>query len=128
LEILRGGYLLFTALALRTNHRTLWIELSFMAAFSHNMPEIVRPKMRRLQCKDPRSVDNYIRKYKEIILKQDLLQRAKELEKLATYPLDTQTQVMYEELDDVRCKAVATAERTCRKLRAGQVAFSPTIK
>ncbi len=128
IETLRGGYLPFTALAPRTNHRTLWIELSFTTAFGHNMPDIIRPKMRHLQCSDPRSVDNYIRKYKKSILDQDLLQRVRQLESIATYPVSSNAQEIYEELDELRCRAVAAEERSCRKLKAGQVAFSPTIK
>ncbi len=33
----------------------------------------------------------------------------------------------YEELDSIRCDATAFAERHCRKLRTGQVAFSPEL-
>jgi len=33
----------------------------------------------------------------------------------------------YEELDALRCEATALAERKCRKLRTGQVAFSPEL-
>lgn len=128
LEITRGGYLPYAELVPRTNHRTLWIEFSFATTFGCNMPEIIRPKMRRLQCNDPRCVDNYIKTYKGIIRDQNLLQRARHLENMASYPLSATAQALYEELDVLRCRAAALAEKSCRELRAGQVAFSPTIK
>jgi len=34
----------------------------------------------------------------------------------------------YEELDRLHYEGVQSVERTCRKLRAGQVAFSPSLK
>jgi len=41
----------------------------------------------------------------------------------------SKSQVMeeYEELDLLRCQATAFAESKCRKLRTGQVAFSPEL-
>lgn len=34
----------------------------------------------------------------------------------------------FEELDRLRCEGVQQAEHHCRKLKAGQVAFSPPLK
>jgi hypothetical protein len=36
--------------------------------------------------------------------------------------------LQHEELDSLRCRCVAEAERKCRKLRVGQVAFSPELQ
>jgi len=47
---------------------------------------------------------------------------------MASYPLSATAQALYEELDVLRCRAAALAEKSWRELRAGQVAFSPTIK
>jgi hypothetical protein len=33
----------------------------------------------------------------------------------------------YEDLDESRCKGIRFAERKCRKLRKGQVAYSPQL-
>jgi hypothetical protein len=56
-----------------------------------------------------------------------ILDRVKKLEDQIRYPLPLYLQKEYEELDKFRIAAVATAERKCRKLRMGQVAFSPAI-
>jgi hypothetical protein len=34
----------------------------------------------------------------------------------------------YNWLDNLQCKGVTLAEKKCRKLRTGQVAFSPTLQ
>jgi hypothetical protein len=62
IRIEKCGHLPFYALVPRTNHRTLWIRLSFEEV---KMPPVIRPKMRQLQCKDPRDVDNFINKLKK---------------------------------------------------------------
>ena len=51
-----GGYFEFDEVFQNTDHRTLWIDISYEMAFGHNMAPIVKPKARRLNCKDPRSV------------------------------------------------------------------------
>ena len=58
----------------------------------------------------------------------DLLQKAKLLEQEGKYPLEPSLQEMYEMLDTLWYEAVEQVERKCRKLRMGQVAFSPNIQ
>lgn len=41
LEIQAGGYLAFDALIQNTDHRCLWVELTFRDTFGHNMPAVV---------------------------------------------------------------------------------------
>jgi hypothetical protein len=45
LQILQGGYLPFDGLINNTDHRCLWIDISYHQAFGHNMPPIVKPSM-----------------------------------------------------------------------------------
>ena len=92
------------------------------------MQAIIKPNARRLQCKDPRTVDNFIRRYEQFIIENKLLEQAELLESQSTCPLSSTLQKKYEEFDNLRCKGVALAERKCRKLRMGQVPFSPTVQ
>jgi hypothetical protein len=46
LEIQTGGYLAFDGIFQNTDHRCLWIDITFQEAFGHNMPAVMRPKMR----------------------------------------------------------------------------------
>jgi hypothetical protein len=61
LSIKVGVFCGFDLLFPGTSHRTVWIELHYTEAFDHNMQAIIKPNARRLQCKDPRIVDNFIR-------------------------------------------------------------------
>jgi hypothetical protein len=60
--------------------------------------------------------------------KHNLLHKAEDLEKRATYPLSFSLRKKCEELDALRVQAVSLAEKQCRKLRMGQVSFSPAIQ
>jgi hypothetical protein len=136
LHISAGGYLPYEALVPHTNHIALWIDIDYEHILGHNLLPIVRPAMRRLQCQDPRSVKNFIsgykefaiKGYKEFAIKNNLLARAKALEENACFPLTVEDQLAFEELDRLRCEGVERAEKKCRKLKAGQVAFSPSLK
>jgi len=57
-----------------------------------------------------------------------MLQRVIALEQEAIFPLSAYQASKYEALDSLRCKCVEEAEKKCRKLRAGQVAFSPQLQ
>jgi hypothetical protein len=59
LQISAGGYLAFDEVFEKTDHRTVWIELSYRQAFGHNMRPITKFQARRFQCNDPRSVANH---------------------------------------------------------------------
>jgi hypothetical protein len=89
---------------------------------------MIRPTMRKLKCTNPRSVKNFLNKYKKLLVEHNLLEKMQLLEASATYPLKEQDQELYEELDSLRCKIVQEAEKKCHKQKAGQVAFSPTLQ
>jgi hypothetical protein len=127
-SITAGGYLPFDEVFEKTNHRTLWVDITYVNVFGYNMFPIIKHQARRLQCKDPRSVANYNRRYEQYIKQHNLLQRARDLEANSTQPLSDEAIIEFEELDKIRCTAVKIAVRKCRKLRMGQVDFSPTIQ
>jgi hypothetical protein len=56
LEIQAGGYFEFDEVFQGTDHRTIWVDFSYNMAFGHNMAPIIKPQLRRLQCKDPRLI------------------------------------------------------------------------
>jgi hypothetical protein len=59
LVIERGGYFAYDEV-IPSDHRCLWVDLTFLMAFGHNMAPLAQRIPRRLHCKDPRLVDNYI--------------------------------------------------------------------
>ncbi len=103
IDIKMGGYFAYEEVFSGTDHRCLWIDLSFPTAFGHNMPPIIRPQMRRLHCGDPRLVDNFNRRLHQLYIKYNMLQRVTALEQEAKYPLTSYQASKYEELDSLRC-------------------------
>lgn len=49
-----------------TDHQCLWVDLTFTAAFGHNITAVARPNTRRLYNRDPRIVANYQNKYEAL--------------------------------------------------------------
>jgi hypothetical protein len=106
---------------INTDHHTLWIDISFITAFGHNMPAIVKPHTGRLHCKDPRVVRNFTSRLEKFFCEHKLLECAKILQAKITHPLSWEDQQEYEEMDALSCKGVSLAECKCRKLKMGQV-------
>jgi len=128
LNIIQGGYFRYDDLIPNTDHRCLWVDLSFSEAFGHNMPLLARPHTRRLHCRDPRFVKNYISRFKKLAKKAGLLDKVVALDCQAQYPYLTKLAYTYELLDAIRCKITTSAEKKCRKLKKGQVAFLPILQ
>jgi hypothetical protein len=128
LKITKGGYFPFDHLFLDTDHRGLWIDISFVSAFGHSKPLIAKPKARRLHCRDPRLVENFNKKLKALLMKHNLPERFKTLLKEISYPISPEHQALFNMLNSIRHSCVEQAEKSCRKLKMGQVAFSPTVQ
>jgi hypothetical protein len=73
-------------------------------------------------------VANFTRLYKKYLLKHNLPTKIKCLKQRTKYPITALDKFTYEEVDALRCKGAALSERKCRKLRMGQVAFSPQLQ
>jgi hypothetical protein len=92
------------------------------------MPPIYHPKARRLHNRNPRIIQNFVRRYKALATQHNPFQWVKDLVSRATYPLSFFLHKEYEELDQLCTKVVSVAEKQCRKLKKGQVAFSLAIQ
>jgi hypothetical protein len=112
---------------MKTDHRFLWVDVSFAQAFGHNMPTLHCLKSQRLHCKDPRLIDNYIHLFHQYASHHDLFKKVNILQNTLNSKSRSQVQQEYEELDIIRCQVASFAELKCRKLRKGQVAFSPEM-
>jgi hypothetical protein len=92
------------------------------------MPAIAKPKTRRLNCRNPNIVQNYINGYEKLASRNRLSEKTLSLLSRVSYPLSQTLQLEYERIDSIRCQITAAAEKKCRKLKAGQVSFSPEIQ
>jgi hypothetical protein len=123
-----SGYLDYDSIKPGAEHRCLWTDITFNQAFGHNIPPFVRPPMRRLHCKDPRIVENYVKKNKTLALQHELPKWIFHIFGAAKAPLSPALIQEYEAIDNLRCCITAEAERHCRILRMGQVEFSPELQ
>jgi hypothetical protein len=127
-EIQEGGYFEYDAAFINTDHRCLWIDISFISAFGHNMSHIIRPSAKRLHCRDPRLVKNYVERLERFVLQNNLLQQSNDLAAAICYPPQAHIKDDYKLLDSLHCKGIALAEKKCRKLCMGNVDYSPEIQ
>jgi hypothetical protein len=95
--------------------------------FGQDIPPARRKIARRLHCKDPRLIDNYIKLYHQFATPLQLFQRVSDLDAKTKQMTKSHVIEAYEEFDAIRYQATAFAESKCRKLRTGQVAFSPEL-
>jgi hypothetical protein len=97
-------------------------------AFGNITPNIVMPHARRLHCNDPRLIHNFNNRLRAFFDKHNLIKRYTTLLEETSYPASTSVKTMYEVLDTIRVAGVKEAEQHCRKLKMGQVAFSPKLQ
>jgi hypothetical protein len=93
----------------------------------HNMTPLQKRAPRRLHCRDLRLINNYIKLYHQYAGPLDLFRLVKDLERRAPNMPKSEIIQEYKSIDNLRCDAAALAERHCRKLRTGQVSFSPEL-
>jgi hypothetical protein len=127
ISISRGGYFQYDKVFLNTDHRCLWVDISYEQAFGHSMPTLFKPKARKLHCRDPRLVNNHVNLFHEFASRCDLFKKVEQLNNCIHILSNKQVVDTYEELDILHCQATAFAESKCRKLRQGNVPFSPAL-
>jgi hypothetical protein len=110
LRVSTGGYMQYDSIT-PSEHRYIWIEISFQAAFGHNMPALQRPQTRRLHCRDPRIVSNYTKVYLKLASKSNYFTRIQCLDKCVSYPSSPEMCQEYEQLDNLCCDITRGAEK-----------------
>jgi hypothetical protein len=92
----RGGYLAGGEAIPRTNHRYLWIGVSYEMMYGHAIPPLARYAIRWLKLQDPRVVNKFTTAYREWIEQHGLAKRAFLLQTRSTYPLSPEHAAEYE--------------------------------
>jgi hypothetical protein len=122
LNISKGGYMPFGSFP--SDHRGLWIDLSYENAFGYNMPKTFIPSARRLKSHDPIVRNKWIKLYTQYIKTTKLHRRQYRLERSMSLPA-TPTDI--QEIDSIRRlrqEGIRFADKHCRKLKMGNVPFS----
>ena len=127
MEIIRCGYTAGDPKL--SDHRMAWAEFTKDAVLGIDCGDMFKPPTRRLQCK----YKKVVKKFNQFLMKQmhthKLLQKAEALwSDVETTGWDDDKALRYEQLDSQFAKAVAHADKKCRKLFPDDVQFSPEVK
>jgi hypothetical protein len=123
----RSGYTAFVH-GVGGDHRLPWADFSFVNALGHVLPAIERPVGRRLRLHDPRIVARFVKLREDYDTKHNLSRRMFEIEHKASYPPTAETNAQYQKMDLELVESMRFAEKRCRKIRRGALAFSPRLK
>ena len=126
IEVQHSGYLPFGSFP--SDHRALWMDITYENAFGYKIPKCLQPKACKLQCKDPRIVKKWTDAYEAYIRKHKLHLRQYALEQSLTVPLNSTLAAEFEEILHIRTAAIKHADKQCRKRKMGNVPFTPALK
>ncbi len=125
-----GGY---TELewGLKSDHRMLWVDLDLNQLFGEQNIPMWKPTIRRLKCTDPRVVD----RYNNLRRQHGILNQIQQLKDAISYSLEHNNnqvndsiRAQFEQLESLRTDGIHKADRHCRRLKMGNVPWSPTIQ
>jgi hypothetical protein len=129
LNITSGGYFAMDEVITGTDHRALWIDITHQQFYgTKGYAPIAKPSARRLTNNNPKTRSNFNRKRKTYATQTALLERIIALERSITNTMTEDQIKEYETIDSIRRKHVNSAEKKCRKLRKGNIPYSPVIQ
>jgi hypothetical protein len=109
------------------DHRVLWVDIPKTIVFGTRSEPLPSKVSKRLILQDPRVLVRYTTELeKQLQLHQVELQLERVQALFASGMVD-EAIALYNEVDSIRTKAILFADRRCRKLRMGQIPFSPTL-
>jgi hypothetical protein len=122
-----SGYMAFGD-GCQSDHRVLWIELSYEQAFGYISPPLMSAPPRRLTCAVPSRVESYNLQVKSALKKAGLIKR---LDKIFLAAKDTWTpalQLGYDAIHNSQNIIRKLIESKLRKLRSGGKPWSPQLQ
>ncbi len=129
IDITAGGYFEMDEVITGTDHRCLWVDISYEVAFGYSgTPRITRPSARRLNTRNPIIRDNFNQRQRKLAEQHALLERIILLEESIEGELTLEQIQEFETIDKIRRNHIHSAEKKCRKLRTGNVPYSDTLQ
>ena len=125
MHISRGGWLEFGKEY--SDHRVLYMDIDMHTLLGKHKNTTAHQTIRRLQCKDPRTVD----RYNSILAKQyehhNMIERLTAFENNVAYPISEQELLPLIKLDNLNTQLIRHAEKNCRKLKMGAKPYTPDL-
>ena len=111
-----------------SDHRCLWIDIDPRVIGCRKQAETVPARARRLQHRNPRTVQRYLSKWREISNSTNLPGRVCDLyDEVNRNGWSANSARVYEQLDLERIQGMLEAEQRCRKLPMGKVPWTPSV-
>ena len=128
IKIEKAGFLAFGDIP--SDHRGLWLDVTYQTAFGHNMQKLIKPQARRLKSNNPIVRNNWIKLYKLFIKNNNLDEQLIQLESeiIPGEDMTENQQQRYNKILQIRHEGIRFADKRCRKLKMGGVPFSPEVK
>ena len=122
----KSGFLEFGAMP--SDHRALWIELSFDNMFGCKMGQLAPPKARQLKCNDPKVCSQWKMLMQEHAAQHKIQKKLDKIKVAIAADENDNWKQDFEKVVELRNQGWKYADKGCRKLPMGKVPFSPTIK
>jgi hypothetical protein len=126
IQAVQAGYCAFGTFP--SDHRAIWIDLTFFNLFGYDLEPIQHPQARRLKCDDPPTQARWRSMYTEKLQEGNCFERIYRLQEDAQVPLTQAQTLEYEAISTIRESAANYADRHCRKLTMGAVPYSPQFR
>jgi hypothetical protein len=115
------GYLKSTS-----DHLCVWLDVEKKALLDLDPNVGPSKQIRRLQCTDPRTIEKYNNSLWSMVKKEGIIEQINAI--YGNAPLGCRdNQVLWEEIDKKLTAARLKAEKTCRKIKAGNIQWSPEL-
>jgi hypothetical protein len=109
------------------DHRALWLDIPQSIAFGRELENIQPVRPSRLSLQDPRIIKKYTDLVQAYLTEQDFAAKVSRLQDAMNCKCTDSEVAQYNELDAIRTEAILRANKRCRKLKMGNVPFSPRL-
>ena len=125
ISVKAAGYLPFVIFP--SDHRLIWLDVTFQNIFGHYMPRLYHAKARRLKSDNPKVANRFIQLYSSFIKKHHIHNQIFDLEKQVTGKLSDTQRHTFDKILQLRYDGIRHANRICKKLCFGGVPFSEEV-
>ncbi len=130
IQPVNGGY---TAVewGLHSDHRMIWVDVSTDMVFGTKDTPMWKPMARRLKCNDPRLIDRFNKLRNIHATRHNLAAMISEANIAINEGIgiiNMGITEMMENIDSLRTQGILWADRYCRKLKMGNIPWSPAIQ
>jgi hypothetical protein len=123
-----GGYTSFSW-GTYNDHRLLWVDLDMTQLLDSKNTPLWKPQAQRLKCENPIIVNKFNEIRLKHMLKHQFFEKQDVNDQLIINKAPTKEwERKDEELDNLRVEGIMKADKGCRKIRMGNVPWSPDLQ